>query len=100
MAKIYNLLKILNEGEGVKFTFNGSILKSPEHELLICNRKTPSKRKPSQFILYIDDDKKRTYLSSLYRRKNDEYKLDYKGKEYILKLDYSLGEALLKGVGL
>jgi len=80
-----NRTKIINlEGS---YKMQGSTLVSPERKLLISKRKKTTRRKRTQYLL-LQIEKAYTYVSSLYpTKKENKYKLDYQGVNYLLTVD-------------
>lgn len=53
--------------------------------LLVVHRQTTTQAKSSEYVLHIDSEGNRTYISSLYGTKTpDTYRIDYKGVKYDL----------------
>jgi len=83
-----------NSSDHVFRTIEGDYLQSgiywqsttTTNKLLFVDRSTPSHRKPLTYILHVDGNGKRTYISSLYvTGEPDKWKIDFKGTTYHLK---------------
>lgn len=51
---------------------------------LIIAKRPINPKKPPNFLIYLDENDKRVYISSLYQKSEYSFKFDYIGKNYIL----------------
>lgn len=56
-------------------------------KLLLATRKSTTPDKPKDFLLAIDNEKRRHYVSSLFPRGKDVYELEFRNSRYLIVLE-------------
>jgi hypothetical protein len=69
-----------------EYKFDPPYLVNDHLKFLIATRKTITKGKSNYFLLYIDSDEKRHYVSSLYMKDSETFLFDFDGRYYTLYL--------------
>lgn len=69
------------------YTKRHSTLEKDGCKLLVSKRTNPTKDKSELYLLHIDDNGKRHYVSSLYPRGKNVYKLDYQGVTFFMTVE-------------
>ena len=78
------------------YTLDNSKLKNEHLNLLIARRKSTSKHKTLHFLLCIDSDDKRYYVSNLYQLNDSCYDFDYGGISYQICLEGNQADIIQK----
>jgi len=67
-----------------KYQIEGSYLIGPDAKYLITTRKTTTQAKRKEFLLSVDHDNQRRYVSTLWRISSTAYELESGGHRYTL----------------